>query len=38
MDNCGDHVLLAPPFIITEDQVEELVEKLNSAIKTVFEQ
>ena len=36
--NCGDHVLLAPPFIITEDQVEELVEKLNSAIKTVFEQ
>jgi hypothetical protein len=36
--NCGDHVLLAPPFIITEDQVEELVEKLSSAIKTVFEQ
>ena len=36
--NRGDHVLLAPPFIITEDQIEELVEKLNSAIKTVFEQ
>jgi len=28
----GDHVLLAPPFIITDDQIEELVEKLSGAI------
>ncbi|MGG7564569.1 aspartate aminotransferase family protein [Rhodovulum sp. DZ06] len=28
----GDHVLLAPPFIITEDQVDELVGKLSRAV------
>ena len=28
----GDHVLLAPPFIITEAQVGELVEKLGDAV------
>lgn len=28
----GDHVLLAPPFIITEVQIDELVEKLARAI------
>ena len=28
----GDHVLLAPPFIITSDQVDELVDKLSSAL------
>ena len=28
----GDHVLLAPPFIIEDDQIEELVEKLGLAI------
>jgi adenosylmethionine-8-amino-7-oxononanoate aminotransferase len=28
----GDHVLLAPPFIIEEQQVDELVEKLSLAI------
>ena len=28
----GDHILLAPPFIISEDQIEELVEKLDRAI------
>lgn len=28
----GDHILLAPPFIITDAQVDELVEKLSSAI------
>ncbi|MDA0998780.1 MAG: aspartate aminotransferase family protein [Proteobacteria bacterium] len=27
----GDHVLLAPPFIITEAQLDELVDKLDSA-------
>ncbi len=28
----GDHVLLAPPFIITPDQIDELVEKLAAAL------
>ena len=28
----GDHVLLAPPFIVTEDQVGEIVDRLGSAI------
>ena len=28
----GDHVLLAPPFILTEDQVDELVDKLDQAV------
>lgn len=28
----GDHVLLAPPFIITDDQVTEVVDKLETAI------
>jgi adenosylmethionine-8-amino-7-oxononanoate aminotransferase len=28
----GDHVLLAPPFILNEDQVGELVDKLEIAI------
>jgi adenosylmethionine-8-amino-7-oxononanoate aminotransferase len=31
----GDHILLAPPFIITHDQVDELVQKLKTAIKNV---
>ena len=28
----GDHVLLAPPFIVTEDQIGEIVDRLGSAI------
>ena len=28
----GDHVLLAPPFIIGDDQIDELVDKLSGAI------
>ena len=28
----GDHVLLAPPYIIDEPQLDELVEKLGRAI------
>lgn len=28
----GDHVLLAPPFIISDDQIDELVQKLSGAI------
>ena len=29
----GDHVLLAPPFIISEDQIGEMVDKLDVALK-----
>ncbi|WP_114964352.1 aspartate aminotransferase family protein [Alkalilacustris brevis] len=29
----GDHVLLAPPFIISDDQLHELVDKLSGAIE-----
>ncbi len=32
----GDHVLLAPPFIIEDDQIDELVDKLDRAIATVI--
>ncbi|PTQ70685.1 aspartate aminotransferase family protein [Celeribacter persicus] len=32
----GDHVLLAPPFILSEDQIGELVEKLGTAFATVL--
>jgi adenosylmethionine-8-amino-7-oxononanoate aminotransferase len=32
----GDHILLAPPFIITDGQIDELVEKLDLSLKTVF--
>ena len=28
----GDHVLLAPPFIVTEDQIGEIVDRLGSAV------
>ena len=33
----GDHVLLAPPYIITEDQLDELVDKLAPAIDAAVE-
>ncbi|MBM7068397.1 aspartate aminotransferase family protein [Actibacterium sp. 188UL27-1] len=33
----GDHVLLAPPFILTEDQADELVDKLGRAIDEVLD-
>ncbi|MCR8549639.1 aspartate aminotransferase family protein [Salipiger sp. P9] len=32
----GDHVLLAPPFILSEDQVGELVDKLDKALGAVL--
>lgn len=32
----GDHVLLAPPFIMTDDQVGELVGKLALSLRTVI--
>ncbi|MEM9145079.1 MAG: aspartate aminotransferase family protein [Pseudomonadota bacterium] len=32
----GDHVLLAPPFIISDDQIGELTDKLATALDTVL--
>jgi hypothetical protein len=32
----GDHVLLAPPFIISDDQIDELVGKLSGAIESAL--
>lgn len=32
----GDHVLLAPPFIIEDNQVTEVVDKLDRAFKSAF--
>jgi adenosylmethionine-8-amino-7-oxononanoate aminotransferase len=34
----GDHILLAPPFIVDETQLDELVDKLGSAIATLEEE
>ena len=34
----GDHVLLAPPFIVEEAQLDELVDKLGTAIETLQEE
>jgi len=34
----GDHILLAPPYIIEESQLDELVEKLAVACNRVFDQ
>ena len=33
----GDHILLAPPFIIEDSQIEELVDKLSSAVDASIE-
>lgn len=35
---CGDHVLLAPPFVIDEDQLDELTDKLDVALAKVLPQ
>nr|WP_323776889.1 aspartate aminotransferase family protein [Amylibacter sp.] len=32
----GDHVLLAPPFILNDEQIDELVEKLSVAVETAL--
>ncbi|WP_417255104.1 aspartate aminotransferase family protein [Celeribacter sp.] len=32
----GDHVLLAPPFILTDDQIGELIEKLGMALQSAL--
>ena len=34
----GDHVLIAPPLVIDDAQMDELVEKLTSAVRTVFDE
>jgi adenosylmethionine-8-amino-7-oxononanoate aminotransferase len=34
--NLGDHVLLAPPFIISDDQIGEVVDKLSVAVQQVL--
>ena len=34
----GDHILLAPPFILTSDQVGEITDKLERAMAPVLEQ
>ncbi len=31
----GDHVLLAPPYIIDENHEQELIEKLTDAVNSV---
>ena len=33
---CGDHVLIAPPFIISDDQIGELCDKLESAVEVAL--
>jgi adenosylmethionine-8-amino-7-oxononanoate aminotransferase len=33
----GDHVLLAPPFIISDAQIDELVQKLSGAVETALQ-
>jgi adenosylmethionine-8-amino-7-oxononanoate aminotransferase len=33
----GDHVLLAPPFIVSEDEIDEIVVRLQRAIHRTFE-
>ena len=32
----GDHVLLAPPFITSESQIDEIISKLKNTLDTVF--
>ncbi len=32
----GDHVLLAPPYIIAPEEVDQIVERLAGAIKDVI--
>jgi len=32
----GDHILLAPPFIITDDQIAELTDKVTASVRSVL--
>ena len=34
----GDHILLAPPFIISESHIPEIVDKLGQALDAALEQ
>jgi adenosylmethionine-8-amino-7-oxononanoate aminotransferase len=34
---CGDHLLLAPPFIVTDEELEQIVERLDQAIGAAVE-
>ncbi|ASM71121.1 MULTISPECIES: hypothetical protein [Roseobacteraceae] len=33
---CGDHIPLAPPFILTDSDIEEIVTNLGQAIDVVL--
>ena len=35
---CGDHVLLAPPFIVSESHIDEIVDKLARAVDAALSQ
>jgi adenosylmethionine-8-amino-7-oxononanoate aminotransferase len=32
----GDHVLLAPPFIINDNHIDEIIDKLDTAVQVVL--
>jgi adenosylmethionine-8-amino-7-oxononanoate aminotransferase len=32
----GDHVLLAPPFVLSEDEIEQVADKLSKAVRAAF--
>jgi adenosylmethionine-8-amino-7-oxononanoate aminotransferase len=32
----GDHVMLAPPFIVSENEIEEIVDRLSEAVDSVI--
>ena len=34
--NRGDHILLAPPFIVTEAEIDEIIFRLSQAIKDIL--
>jgi adenosylmethionine-8-amino-7-oxononanoate aminotransferase len=34
----GDHVLLAPPFIVTDDDLDRIVDRLGQAVEAAIEQ
>ena len=34
---CGDHVLLAPPFITSDDELDLLIERLVEAVESAIE-
>jgi adenosylmethionine-8-amino-7-oxononanoate aminotransferase len=34
----GDHVLLAPPFIVTDDDLDRIVDRLGQAVEGAIEQ